>query len=45
LGGERSRKRQGYYCHVRLGKLNASELIDEASKSELMSKRGYIAVP
>ena len=38
-GGERPRKRQKYYCHVRFGKLNESELYDEASKSWTMSKR------
>ncbi len=32
-GGERSRKRQRYYCHVRFGKSNESEPYDEASKS------------
>lgn len=41
-GGERSRKRQKYYCHVRLGKLNESELCDEASKSLTdVKKRAY----
>jgi hypothetical protein len=44
-GGERFRKRQRYYCHVRLGKSNESELYDEASKSEVISKRVCIAGP
>ena len=44
-GGERFGKRQRYYCHVRLEKLNESELFDEASKSELMSKRVRTAAP
>ena len=33
LCGERSGKRQKYYCHVWLKKLSESELTDEASKS------------
>lgn len=43
IGGERFRKRLGYYRHVSLEKSNASELYEEASKSELMSKRECIA--
>ena len=45
LGGERFRKRREYYRHVRPRKSNASELYDEASKSLVMSKRGFIADP
>lgn len=40
-----SGKRQSNYCHVRLRWLNESELIDEAAKSPLVSKRASRAGP